>query len=287
MVLFYQFLFLRFAPIPIIFINFAHAKNGQNMILLSFDIEEFDMPLEYKGTISLEEQLSISRQGTVIILDLLKKHQIKACFFSTVIFAQNNPDLIQRLVAEGHELASHTYYHSEFKNEDLLTSKQALEQISGQQVVGLRMPRMYPVDPIEVGKAGYFYNSSINPTFLPGRYNHFKTSRLPFMEGDVLQIPASVTPRFRFPLFWLSFHALPLFFYKRLAAITYQHDQYLNLYFHPWEFMDLDKKAYQLPLYTRWNSGKTMQKKFEHLLIWINQNNWPSHSLREFAESIG
>jgi hypothetical protein len=30
------------------------------MILLSFDIEEFDMPLEYNGEIALEEQLAVS-----------------------------------------------------------------------------------------------------------------------------------------------------------------------------------------------------------------------------------
>jgi hypothetical protein len=51
------------------------------MILLSFDIEEFDMPLEYEGTISLEEQLSVSRKGLQNILRILKKYQIKATFF--------------------------------------------------------------------------------------------------------------------------------------------------------------------------------------------------------------
>ena len=40
------------------------------MVLLSFDIEEFDMSLEYKGEISFEEQLSISRKGLQEILIL-------------------------------------------------------------------------------------------------------------------------------------------------------------------------------------------------------------------------
>ena len=42
------------------------------MILLSFDIEEFDMPFEYGKTISFEDQISISIEGTSLILDLLK-----------------------------------------------------------------------------------------------------------------------------------------------------------------------------------------------------------------------
>ena len=78
------------------------------MILLSFDIEEFDMPLEYNGEISFEEQIAVSRGGLERILDLLKKHNAKATFFSTVVFAEQCQDLVNRLLKEGHELASHT-----------------------------------------------------------------------------------------------------------------------------------------------------------------------------------
>ena len=187
------------------------------MVLLSFDIEEFDMPLEYKGEISFEEQLSISRKGLQNILLLLKKHQAKATFFSTVVFAENNKDLIEQLLSEGHELASHTWFHSEFKIEDLKKSREKLAELFQTEITGLRMPRMMKVDEKEVEKAGYSYNSSVNPTFLPGRYNNLKVSRTYFKEGEVLQIPASVSPNFRIPLFWLSFHNFPLNFFKKLA----------------------------------------------------------------------
>ena len=33
-------------------------------ILLSFDIEEFDMPFEYQRKITFEEQIEISKKGT-------------------------------------------------------------------------------------------------------------------------------------------------------------------------------------------------------------------------------
>ena len=98
------------------------------MIYLSFDIEEFDMPKEYGYDIAFERQIAISREGLTAILNLLKKHNAKATFFSTVVFAQQVPDLIERLLSEGHELASHTYYHSEFENAHLKSSKEALEQ---------------------------------------------------------------------------------------------------------------------------------------------------------------
>ena len=194
------------------------------MVLLSFDIEEFDMPLEYKGEIPFEEQLSISRKGLQEILILLKKHQAKATFFSTVVFAENNKDLIEQLLNEGHELASHTWFHCEFKIEDLKKSREKLTELFNTRITGLRMPRMMKVDEKEVEKAGYSYNSSVNPTFLPGRYNNLKVSRTHFKEGKVLQIPASVSPNFRIPLFWLSFHNFPLNFYKKLAKDVLKKD---------------------------------------------------------------
>lgn len=78
------------------------------------------------------------------------------------------------------------------------------------------MPRMMEVEAAEVEKAGYTYNSSVNPTWLPGRYNNLKVSRRYFPQGNVLQIPASVSP-WRIPLFWLSFHNFPVSVYRYLA----------------------------------------------------------------------
>ncbi len=47
------------------------------MVLLSFDIEEFDMPLEYNGIIPFEEQLQVSRNGLQNILAILKSMEQK------------------------------------------------------------------------------------------------------------------------------------------------------------------------------------------------------------------
>ena len=127
------------------------------MVLLSFDIEEFDMPLEYRGEIPFEKQISISQTGLERILDILKKHNAKATFFSTVVFAENSRHLIERLLNDGHELASHTWFHSEFEERHLKESREKLEELFSTKVTGLRMPRMMPVDDKAVEKAGYSY----------------------------------------------------------------------------------------------------------------------------------
>ena len=95
----------------------------KQVLLLGFDIEEFDLPLECSGEITFEEQLSVSTEGTNVILDILAEYKIKATFFCTANFALNRPELIQRIINEGHELASHGYFHGEFKSEDYQRSK--------------------------------------------------------------------------------------------------------------------------------------------------------------------
>jgi len=256
------------------------------MVLLSFDIEEFDMPLEYKGEISFAEQLSISRNGLQEILVLLKKHSAKATFFSTVVFAENNKDLIGQLLNEGHELASHTWFHSKFEIEHLKKSREKLAGLFGTEVTGLRMPRMMKVDEKEVEKAGYSYNSSVNPTFLPGRYNNLKISRTYFKEGTVLQIPASVSPNFRLPLFWLSFHNFPVNFYIKLALVFLKKDNYLNIYFHPWEFAGIKDDKFKLPGFTVKNSGKEMVERFDDFLTYLNKKNYRFGTFQQFQKNL-
>lgn len=253
------------------------------MVLLSFDIEEFDMPFEYNKAISFRDQISISEQGTNCILDILDKHQIKATFFSTVVFAQNAPQVIRRILENGHELASHGYYHSSFENAHLASSKLALEELSGQEIKGYRMARMKPVDEHEITKAGYSYNSSINPIWLPGRYNNLAKPRKFYKEEGIWQLPASVTPLLRFPLFWLSFHNLPLSIYQWLAERTYKNDGYLNIYFHPWEFIDLqDKKRFGFPGYVSRNSGNKMIERMDSFIGYLKQKDYRFNTISDF-----
>lgn len=239
------------------------------MILLSFDIEEFEMPREYGDPIPFTDQIQISKEGTTKILDLLKKHNIIATFYTTANFAQNAQDIVTRIVSEGHELASHGLYHDHFKPEHLKQSKEILEQIGNTSVKGYRMARMMPVPEEEVYNAGYIYNSSINPTYLPGRYNKLNEPRTYFMREGVWQIPASVTPLIRFPLFWISFHNLPLSLYCALAGRTLKKDGYLNVYFHPWEFMPIGPKSkYNFPFYVTKNTDQKMIDRLGKFIEW-------------------
>ena len=255
------------------------------MILLSFDIEEFDLPMEYGRVIAWEEQVRVSKEGCGRILNVLAGHGARATFFCTGRFAEAAPEVIRAIRDGGHEVASHGYAHSAFEEADLERSRRVLERITGREVVGFRMPRMMPVADEALRRAGYRYNSSLNPTWIPGRYNHLNEPRTWFRRGGLVQLPAATTPHVRFPLFWLSFHHLPAALYRRLARRTLRHDGYLPLYFHLWEFMPLQGIEGLPRLVTR-NSGNEAVARLEGLVEMFRRRGKRFGTYSEFVDTL-
>ncbi|PSB32455.1 polysaccharide deacetylase family protein [Stenomitos frigidus] len=236
------------------------------VVLLSFDLEEFDIPEEYGQLLEPAVKFAVSLKGLEALLPLLEQLQIRSTFFVTANFAKQHPHVVRSL-AQTHEVASHGFYHDSFAVSDLRLSKDVLEGITHTAVTGFRMARLQAVSDRAIAAAGYVYNSSMNPTYLPGRYNNFWQKRTAFYSQQLLQIPVSVTPLIRFPLFWLSFKNLPLLVYKVASQLTLQCDRYLNLYFHPWEFIDIT--SFKLPGYVKRHSGNVMLLRLERYLTWL------------------
>ena len=256
------------------------------MILLSFDIEEFDGPLEHGVDYSLEEGMKVSVEGTNLILDVMKANDVRATFFCTGNFAENAPDVMRRIMEEGHEVACHGVDHWQPNEMDFVRSKEIVERVTGITVTGYRQPRMFPVKESEIKRAGYRYNSSLNPAFIPGRYMHLNTPRTWFMEEGVMQIPASVTPRLRFPLFWLSLHNLPERIYHWMARRVLSPDGYFVTYFHPWEFYELKKHPeFKMPFIIRNHSGQEMVERLDNLVKMLKAQGHQFITYNEFVNS--
>ena len=255
------------------------------MILLSFDVEEFDVPREQGVDYSLEEGMKVSVEGTISILDVLKANDVHATFFCTGNFAENAPDVMHRIVGEGHEVACHGVDHWQPKDTDFIRSKEIVEGVVGSTVTGYRQPRMFPVVESEIKRAGYRYNSSLNPAFIPGRYMNLNTPRTWFMKDGVMQIPSSVTPWLRFPLFWLSLHNLPEWLYHILVRRVLNHDGYFVTYFHPWEFYELKKHPeFKIPFIIRNHSGMGMVERLNNLVEMLKSRNHKFITYNEFVD---
>jgi len=104
-----------------------------------------------------------------------------------------------------------------------------------------------------------------------------------FREDDLWQIPAGVSP-WRIPLFWLSFHNFPLWYYKHLLSRTVESLGYAALYFHPWEFTDLHQKEFNFPFYVMRNTGDAMIARFDKLLSFAKEKNWKVERYKKLIE---
>ena len=257
------------------------------MILLSFDTEEFDVPREHGVDYSLEEGMKVSVIGTNRILDVLKRNGVRATFFCTGNFAEHAPEVMKRIMDEGHEVACHGVDHWQPADTDFARSKEIVERVTGQTVYGYRQPRMFPVLESEIRRVGYRYNSSLNPAFIPGRYMHLTEPRTWFMKDGVMQIPASVTPWLRFPLFWLSLHNLPQWLYHWLTRRTLNHDGYFVTYSHPWEFYELkEHPELKMPFIIRNHSGQQMTERLDSLIKMLKVRSHEFITFNEFAEKV-
>ena len=84
--------------------------------------------------------------NTPAILDALKKHNAPATFFVVGHFLDTAPDLVKRMVAEGHTVGNHTYHHPDMsKISDKETFQKEMDQVRSlyQEVVGEEMPMFY------------------------------------------------------------------------------------------------------------------------------------------------
>jgi polysaccharide deacetylase family protein (PEP-CTERM system associated) len=191
-------------------------------------------------------------RNTSRILDLFDMAGMKATFFVLGWVAQRCPALIRRIVAEGHELASHGWDHArvdqqtpEVFREDIRRTKAILEDTGGVSVVGYRAATF------SVGagtlwaftilrEESYVYSSSVYPIHhdlygMPG------APRVPFrpVEDGVIELPMT-TVRLLGRNWPCSgggyFRLLPAMLYRAgLARVNGQEGQPAIFYFHPWE----------------------------------------------------
>lgn len=83
---------------------------------------------------------------TVKILDTLQRHQVPAAFFLVGNYLEQNPELVRRMVEEGHTVGNHTYHHYNMAQiADAETFRLELEELEQryQQIVGAPMKKYY------------------------------------------------------------------------------------------------------------------------------------------------
>jgi polysaccharide deacetylase family protein (PEP-CTERM system associated) len=223
---------------------------------MTIDVEDYFQVSAFATSIKREDWPGMRcrvEHNVARILELLGRAGIHATFFTLGWIAQRYPTMVRQIVAGGHELASHGYAHlraceqtpTEFAH-DVSTSKQMLEQISGQQVCGYRAPsfsigagNLWALDALLA--AGYRYSSSIYPI----RHDHYGMPDAPrfafYPNGaqGLLELPIS-TVRLMHRNFPAGgggyFRLFPYALSRSLLRRINSHDGQAGIfYFHPWE----------------------------------------------------
>ena len=163
--------------------------------LFSVDVEEHFQVSAFEAVAPREDWGSYPSRvaaNTDRILDLLAESGTLGTFFVLGWVADRHPDLVRRIVAAGHEIASHGWWHfrvhsidrEEFRNE-IRRSKAVLEDVGGSPVLGYRAPSFSIIPGTEWAfdvllEEGYRYDSSVFPIRRPG-YGNPGAPRQPYV----------------------------------------------------------------------------------------------------------
>ena len=83
---------------------------------------------------------------TAKILDILQKHNVPATFFLVGNYLETNPDLVRRMVSEGHTVGNHTMHHPDMsKISDIVEFQKELEDLEALylKITGQKMEKYY------------------------------------------------------------------------------------------------------------------------------------------------
>lgn len=99
-----------------------------------------------KKTIYLTFDAGFENGNTPAILDALKKHNAPAAFFVVGNYISTAPDLVKRMVEEGHIVGNHTFHHPDMSQiSDKASFEKELQQLETlyQECTGKEMQKFY------------------------------------------------------------------------------------------------------------------------------------------------
>lgn len=230
------------------------AKTNSVVNAITIDVEDYFQVSAFEPYISRsawEEQPKRVEQNIDRILEILEDAGAHATFFTLGWIAKRHPHMVQRIVAQGHELASHGYAHeraSALQRDsfvaDIALAKVVLEDVAGIKVQGYRAPsfsigkgNLWAYDCL--AEAGYRYSSSVYPI----RHDHYGSPNAPrfthSVNAQMLEVPITTARLFRqnWPAGGGGYFRLMPYAVSRwlIQRVNVEEGQSAVFYFHPWE----------------------------------------------------
>jgi polysaccharide deacetylase family protein (PEP-CTERM system associated) len=262
---------------------------------MTVDVEDYFQVSAFENHIAKSQWDNLQhrvKNNTFRILDLFSQHNVKATFFTLGWVAERYPEIVKRIVTEGHELASHGYEHIRVTEQtpeqfraDIKKTKQILEDIGGQAIVGYRAAsysiganNLWALQVLE--EEGHLYSSSIYPVKhdLYGMPSAPRFSFAPENTRNLLEIPITTLQILNknIPCGGGGFFRLYPYFLSKMAY------KYLNsienqpgiFYFHPWEIDPDQPRQQNLPFKSRFRHYLNLNRVENRLNNLLNDFAW-------------
>jgi polysaccharide deacetylase family protein (PEP-CTERM system associated) len=263
---------------------------------MTVDLEDYFQVSALETRIPREEWERVPGRveaSTERVLRLFDEHGIHATFFALGWVAQRYPNLVRRIAAAGHEVASHGFGHvratrqqpAEFR-EDVARTKGLLEDLTGREVRGFRAPsfsieatNMWALDVLQ--EVGYRYSSSIYPI----SHDHYGMPAAPrfafrHRDGGLLEIPITTVRLFNRNIptggggyFRLFPYALSRWALRR---VNRREGQAAVFYFHPWELDPEQPRQAGLGFKTRFRHYLNLERMEARLQRLLRDFRWGS-----------
>ena len=257
------------------------------MNLLGIDFEDWYHPELVEPFVPKNKKIPSMFKGLDKILDLLRKTNTKATFFLVGELLENNPEIIDKINSEEHEIGFHTMKHTRLDapnfqstfNEEL----EKFRKITSGKSKGFRAPTFsinekssWAID--ELVKNGYKYDSSIIPT-QTNMYGIPNAQKSPYKitssnlkknndDGSLIEFPLMVTKFLGKTIpaaggFYLR--TLPLKIIKD-AIKKYEKKNFpATFYIHSWELTPEYIPQIKLPLKNQFVTFHKIEKSFSKM----------------------
>jgi polysaccharide deacetylase family protein (PEP-CTERM system associated) len=175
---------------------------------LSVDVEDWFQVGAFEDVIARESWIDLAdrvERNCDLILEMFSEADVKATFFTLGWVAERHPELMRRIAAAGHELASHGWDHArvftlgaERFAADLERSRKTIEDAGGARVTGYRAPS-FSIDARTpwaydvMAEQGYAYSSSVAP-IAHDHYGWREAPRFAFKPlpgADLIEVPVT------------------------------------------------------------------------------------------------
>jgi polysaccharide deacetylase family protein (PEP-CTERM system associated) len=222
---------------------------------LSVDVEDWFQVGAFETSISRRDWDKLDcrvERNTDLILAMFDEAGVKGTFFTLGWIAARYPELIGRIAANGHEIASHGWDHQrvfamtpEQFAKDLSETRKLLEDICSNSVTGYRAPsfsinKRTPWAHEVLADAGYEYSSSVAP-IVHDHYGWPEAPRFGFQPvkgSDLIEMPVTTARLANRTLAAGGggfFRLLPYQFSAWAIRQVNAEQQPAIIYFHPWE----------------------------------------------------